>query len=246
MNKYLIKLTYDGRNFSGYQVQNNARTVGGELLEALKKVFGTVENLAGCSRTDSGVHAKEYYASFSSERLIPNESVPSALNANLPRDIAILECTTPDADFHARYSVKEKEYVYKIYTNKIRIPFFEGLAYHYPKEIDINFLNNEAKALIGTHDFASFMAAGSDIKDTVRTVFSAYFRKTDENFYEFVISADGFLYNMVRIITGTLLAINEGKLRSGTLPEIIEGKNRAFAGPTAPPQGLYLSSVKYK
>ena len=245
MNKYLIRLTYDGRKFAGYQIQNNARTVGGELLCALKKVFGSVESLAGCSRTDSGVHAKEYYASFSSERFIRNESIPLALNANLPNDIAVLECTTPEPDFHARYSVESKEYVYKIYTARVRDPFLDGLAYHYPKKIDLDLLNNEAKALIGTHDFASFMAAGSDIKDTVRTIFSAYFRKTDEDITEFVISADGFLYNMVRIITGTLLAINENKIRPGALPEIIEGKKRELAGPTAPPQGLYLSKVNY-
>ncbi len=249
MTHYLLTLCFDGRKFCGYQVQNTTdgekRTVGGELKKALISVFGTVENLAGCSRTDSGVHATGYRASFSAEKKLDDGVVVRAVNANLPNDIAIYECRKVSEKFHARYSVISKKYVYKIYTSPVRDPFKNGLYLHFPHKIDAQVLDCACRDFCGTHDFASFMAAGSKIKDSVRTVYDASFYPVCENEYAFTVTANGFLYNMVRIMVGTLLEIQTGKIDLHAIPAIIEKKDRSFAGYTAPADGLYLCEVRY-
>lgn len=249
MTNYLLTLCYDGRNFCGYQIQLTAngekRTVGGELKKAILSVFGTVEKLSGCSRTDSGVHSTGYCVSFSSDKQLPEEVVVKALNAKLPRDISVMSCRYVGDKFHARYSVVSKKYEYRIYSSPVRDPFKEGLWLHYPHKIDEYLLKKAAKDFIGTHDFRSFMASGSKITDTVRTVYDADFYSVGENEYIYSVSANGFLYNMVRIMVGTLLDIQSGKRSSDSIPSIIESKNRSFSGHTAPPDGLYLCEVRY-
>ena len=249
MADYLLTLRFDGRNFYGYQIQKTPngekRTVGGEIKKALISVFGSVEKLSGCSRTDSGVHATAYRVSFSAEKTLPEDTVIRAINANLPDDIAVFECLAVSPDFHARYSVTSKKYEYRIYTSPVRDPFKKGLYLHYPHPIDEKLLNASCADFCGTHDFSSFMAAGSSIKDAVRTVYDASFYSPRENEYVFSVSANGFLYNMVRIMVGTLLEIQSGKLPVGSIPSIIEKKDRNCAGFTAPPDGLYLCEVRY-
>jgi len=247
MTSYLIKICYDGRNFKGYQIQvkpNAERTVGGEIRKALLSLFGEASSISGCSRTDAGVHALCYYVSFKAEREYPTETVVNALNAKLPNDISVISCEYVSDDFHARYSVKSKEYIYKIYNSDVRNPFYDGLLLYYPHKIDEKLLNGATKNFIGKHDFSSFMASGSKITETVRTVYDAKFEK-DGEIYIFTVSADGFLYNMVRIMVGTLLEINSGRLNADSVPLIIDSKNRDKAGKTAPPDGLYLNKVIY-
>ncbi len=249
MTSYLLNLSFDGRRFFGYQVQKAAtgekRTVGGEIKKAVLAVFGSVDRLTGCSRTDTGVHATAYCVSFSSEKVLSPETVIRALNANLPDDISVHDCRYVGDDFHARYSVVSKKYIYKIYTAPVRDPFKNGLYLHYPHALDEALLKRACSDFVGKHDYSSFMASGSKITDTVRTVFQADFNAVGENCFEFSVTADGFLYNMVRIMVGTLLDIQSGKIPKDSIPSIIINRDRKSAGHTAPPDGLYLCEVRY-
>lgn len=246
LRSYLLCISFDGTDFCGYQVQDNGRTVGGEMLAALKKVFGGVSNMSGCSRTDSGVHALNYFISFKVESDMLPETAVKALNAKLPHDIAVISCKFVADDFHARYSVVSKEYEYLIYNLPERSPFYGKYALHWKYPIDATLLGRAALGFMGTHDFTSFMASGSKITDTVRTIYKAEVISSGDGFIRFDISADGFLYNMVRIIVGTLLEVQQGRLSPEDIERIIEAKDRGKAGFTAPPQGLYLKEVVYE
>ena len=241
--KYLIRLSYDGTHYCGWQMQKNGLSVQACVMEALQKIFGSVTEFSGCSRTDSGVHALDFCASFRPTFDLPCEKIPAALNANLPRDIAVKSAQTVSDDFHARYAVKSKEYLYRIRTAPLRDPFSENRVWHRPGEYDLSALNEGASYLCGTHDFRSFMAAGSKIEDCTRTVFRAEFEQTEEEL-RFYVSADGFLYNMVRIMVGTLLDIPQ-RIPPEEMLRILEAKDRSVAGMTAPSCGLYLNRVTY-
>lgn len=244
MRNLLVEISYDGSDYHGWQVQKNALTVQEVFQNAVERVFGARLDIKGCSRTDSGVHANSYFVSFKTDRNINCENVVTALNTYLPKDIAVLDCKEVDDDFHARYSVVSKEYIYKLYNGKIRNPFYNNYAYHYRYNIDADYLNKEAKAFIGTYDFSGFCSSNSDVEDTVRTVknFEVY-RESDMVYFK--AEADGFLYNMVRIMVGTLLFVSEGKIKQGELKGVIESRNRKLAGKTAPANGLYLNKVNY-
>ena len=241
--KYLIRLSFVGTAYCGWQTQKNGPSVQQCVMDALRKIFGEVSDFSGCSRTDSGVHALDFCVSFSVPGSMPCEKLISALNANLPRDIAVHSAVETSEDFHARYRVVKKEYLYKIRTSPVRSPFAEGLEWHRPGEYDVETLNKAAAYLCGTHDFRSFMAAGSKIEDCTRTVFDARFEQEGDtlNFY---VSADGFLYNMVRIMVGTLLDVPK-RFSPEDMARILESKDRSAAGMTAPAQGLYLHRVEY-
>lgn len=244
MRNLLVEISYDGSAYHGWQVQKNALTVQEVFQNAVEKVFDSRSDIKGCSRTDSGVHANSYFISFKTDKNIPADRVVMALNTYLPKDIAALSCKEVSDDFHARYNVKSKQYVYKLYNGKIRNPFYNKYAFHYKYPVDADYLNKEAKAFIGTYDFSGFCSAHSGVEDTVRTVKNfSVFRKDDMVYFS--VEADGFLYNMVRIMVGTLLFINEGKIKENELEEIIKSKNRKRAGKTAPPEGLYLNKVNY-
>ena len=244
MKRLLITIQYDGSAYHGWQVQSNAVTVQEVFQNAVQKVFGTRLDVKGCSRTDSAVHANMYCLSIDTDMNIDNENVILALNTYLPKDIAVIDCKEVDFDFHPRYSCKSKEYVYKIYNGKIRNPFLEKYALHYRYKLDEDYLNKEAQAFLGTHDFCGFCSVKSDVEDTVRTIKSI--SVTRENDMVLIkVKADGFLYNMVRIMVGTLLFINEGKIKQGELKDVIESKDRKRAGKTAQPQGLYLNRIYY-
>ena len=244
MKRLLITISYDGSAYHGWQVQANALTVQEVFQNAVEKVFNQRLDVKGCSRTDSGVHANMYCLSIDTDMNISNENVILALNTYLPKDIAVIACEEAEGDFHPRYSCKSKEYVYKIYNGAVRNPFLEKYAFHYRYPIDTELLNNEVQAFLGTHDFSGFCSIKSDVEDTVRTINNICVTRDGDMVY-IKVEADGFLYNMVRIIVGTLLFINEGKIKPGELKDIIESKDRSRAGKTAQPQGLYLNKVNY-
>lgn len=251
--KLLLKLKYDGTAYAGYQVQSNAPTIQRELNIAAGDLFGTACDVTGCSRTDAGVHAKCFCATVqehgtnSLESNIPVERIPQALNVRLPADIAVFHAEFVPNEFHARYSVKSKEYEYHILNTKYRDPFFSNKAFHYPAHIDnasLSLMQSASRALCGKHDFSSFMASGSKVTDTVRNVF---YCNVDRHGDEIVIriSANGFLYNMVRIICGTLLDVGKGIIVPEDISAIIDARDRKLAGSTLPPEGLYLTDVRY-
>lgn len=244
MRKLLITIRYDGYNYHGYQVQNNALTIQEVFQDAVEKVFGERLDVVGCSRTDSKVHSNMYCIMLSTDMNISEENLVLALNTYLPNDIAAYDCKEVDDDFHPRYSCKTKEYVYKIYNGKYRNPFFERYAYWYRFPIDAEYLNKEAKAFVGTYDYSGFCSSKTDVEDTVRTIYSFDVWREDDMVY-FKVEGDGFLYNMVRIMVGTLLFVAQGKIKSGELKDIINSCDRKRAGKTAPPQGLYLNKVNY-
>lgn len=251
--KLLLKIAYLGTSYCGYQVQPNGVSIQQRLNEAARAVFGFDCDIVGCSRTDSGVHANEFCATVSKkgerglETSIPVERVGLAMSAHLPNDISVFDAMIVDDDFHARYDVREKEYLYRFYNRSVRSPFEENRSMHIPKKLSdeaIVRMDAAAKRLCGTHDFAAYMAQGSSVKRTVRTVRNAEVTR-EGDVVVFRIAADGFLYNMVRIIAGTLLAVGEGKLTPDDVDRITESRDRAQAGSTAPACGLYLNRVVY-
>lgn len=244
MRNLLLEISYNGMNYHGWQVQSNAVTVQEKLQDAIESVFGRREDIKGCSRTDSGVHAKMFCCNFKTDKNIPVEKVPDALNANLPSDISVKSCKEMPFDFHARYDCKGKEYVYRIWNDKTRNPFLDKLCYFYKYNVDVDILSQEAKAFIGKYDFSAFCAAGSSVEDKVREIYSFDVKRADNEIL-FIVSGNGFLYNMVRIMVGTLLDISSGKIEKGSIRKIIESQDRANAGFTAPAEGLYLNSVYY-
>lgn len=244
MRNLRLRLMYNGAAYHGWQVQANAVTVQGVVEGAVEKIFGSHLTVYGCSRTDSGVHANEYYCNFRTDKCIPCASVVKALNTNLPDDIAVLDCSEADSDFHSRFDCRSKQYIYRIWNSGIKNPFCMNTAYQYKYKLDEKLLDEAAKGFIGTYDFKSFCSAGSSVEDTVRTVTNASVTR-EGDMVLFCVEADGFLYNMVRIMAGTLININENKIDKNDIPNIIEAKNRECAGITAPPQGLFLNKVYY-
>ncbi len=241
----LVTISYDGRNFHGWQIQQNAYTVQEAFQTALQKIIGDDFDIKGCSRTDSGVHANMYCISVKTTHKIPPERLKSALNRWLPMSVAVLDCCEKELDFHARYSCKSKEYIYKIWNSQVRNPFLDGYALHYRYPIDEALLNRVSQAYVGTYDFTSFCTLDNrEMGDMTRTV--KHFSVTRDNeLITMKVEADGFLYNMVRIMVGTLLRVQQGKIKPNEISEIIEKKNRKYAGPTAQACGLYLNKVNY-
>lgn len=244
MRNLLLTLRYNGTAFHGWQIQPNAVTVQQELCDAFRNLSGKYENIIGCSRTDAGVHANMFCCNVRTECNIPVEKVPDALNFYLPPEISVYGCKEVDFDFHARYDCKGKEYVYLIYNDKYRNPFYENKAMFYPFELDEKMLNTEAKSFIGNYDFSAFCSAGTDVQDKVREIYDCTVTRKDD-LVEIRVSGNGFLYNMVRIIVGTLLDVQRGKIQKGSIPEIIKSLDREKAGVTAEGCGLYLNKVFY-
>ena len=251
--KILLKISYVGTNYCGYQVQPNGISVQQKLNEATFALFGFACDIVGCSRTDSGVHANMFCATVAqkgTDNLNTNISIdriPLALSAHLPSDICVFDAKWVPSEFHARYDVKEKEYLYRFYNRSVRDPFEEGRSCHVPKQLDDEALlrmQQAAALLVGTHDFTAYMAQGSKVESTVRTIYHAeVFR--EGNLVCFRVSANGFLYNMVRILAGTLLAVGQGKLDPEDIEMITQKKDRSLAGSTMPACGLYLNRVIY-
>ncbi len=249
--KYLMKLRYVGTDFCGSQIQPNVRTVQGVLNQAFTAVFGTVCRVTSCSRTDSGVHANA--ATLTVELPdgsvpIPAEKLPLAVSPHLPPDVMVFDACLRDDTFHVRHDVVGKEYVYLIHNACLRDPFMRDRAWFYPRRIDdagLAAMRAAAAHLVGKHDFAAFMAQGSPVATTERTV--RYLRvERAGDLLRFSACADGFLYNMVRIIVGTLTEVAAGRIAPDEIPGILASRDRARAGMTAPPEGLYLNAVFYE
>lgn len=242
---YLITLKYDGSSYHGWQRQENAVTVQQRVEEAVSSLFCESVTVYGCSRTDTGVHANCFKCNFHSDRLLAHENVITGLNHFLPPDIAVTDSCFVRDDFNARFNCVSKEYIYKIYNGPIRDPFYNGRAAFYKYPLDEKMLDREASDYIGTHDFSAFRAVGSNVTTTVRTIHHASVSR-DGDVIIFTVEGDGFLYNMVRIMVGTLIYISEGKIERGAIPSIILSKDRKKAGKTEVPEGLYLNKVNYE
>lgn len=237
-------ITYDGTDYHGWQMQENAVTVQECITKAAEKIFAQKVSVNGCSRTDSGVHANEFCCNFRFDGERDEEKIILGMNSQLPEDIRVIGCEYADRDFHARFDCKGKEYIYKVWNGKRGNPFMNRYSLFYPYNLDEKLLDEQAKDFIGTHDFAAFCAAGSVVKDTVRTI-KDFTVKRERDLVIFSVTGDGFLYNMVRIMVGTLLYINNGKIEKDTIPDIILSRDRVRAGITVRPEGLYLNKVFY-
>ena len=243
-----VTISYDGSAYHGWQVQKNALTIQEVFQNVLFKIIKEKTDIKGCSRTDTGVHANMYVINFKTSCKIECKNLILALNKFLPNDIAAIACKEVADEFHARYSCAYKEYIYKIWHNRIKNPFLNNRALHYWYPINVKELNEASKYFLGTHDFTSFSTLDKrEATDMTRTIanFEVYRSPNDENIIEFKVRADGFLYNMVRIMVGTLLRVAQGKFRKEDIPKIIDSKSRKNAGPTAPAEGLYLNKVFY-
>ena len=242
--KHLLRLSYLGTAYSGFQVQPNAKTVQAALQFAATKIFDTPCGISGCSRTDRGVHANEYLAVVEEHGIsgVPEAAIPRAMNTYLPKDISVSKSVRVPDDFKIRHEVEGKEYMYLIWNHPYRNPFLADRAFYYPRKLNIDAMKEAIPYFLGKHDFCAFMASGSDIIDTVRTITDLRIETDGEN-VKIYVSADGFLYNMVRIIVGTLVEISEGKISLSRLTAAIDGGSRELAGRTAPGEGLYLNRV---
>ncbi len=246
--RILMTIAYDGTNFSGWQKQKlpEVRTVEGELEKALRKLFrDPVLECIGASRTDAGVHALGQRAVVDVETTIPAEKIPLAVRAFLPEDIAVTKAEEVPPEFHPRFDCVKKTYEYRFWNAPAKNPKERLYSAHQAKPLDVEQMNRAASAFIGRHDFAAFCAVGSSVSSTVRTIFDCHAER-EGDVVKIFVAGDGFLYNMVRIIAGTLMAVGLGKLLPETLPGIIEGGDRRQAGQTAEPQGLTLLEIYYE
>lgn len=244
MKNIALRLMYDGTNYHGWQVQKSDVTVAGTLETALTKLCGHTVKLTGCGRTDAGVHAKRYCANFRSDTRIPLDKLPLAVNALLPDDISVQAAIEAPEDFNAILSCKKKEYTYNIINARVRDPFLHNRAYFYPSPLRSDVMREAAEKFVGTHDFAAVRSVGTETKTTVRTVYWCEIEKSG-NLITMRIAADGFLYNMVRAIMGTVIYCSEGKLIPSDIPALLKSRDRCLTGPTVPACGLYLSRIWY-
>ena len=244
--KVLLEIAYVGTAYSGFQAQKNAPSIQKTVQDALEEFFDTEIALSGCSRTDAGVHAKQFFATAEGNipESFPIERLPRITASILPPDIVIVSASFVPDSFHVRYDVQYKEYEYLVLNTELSDPFMKERAYHYPRHLDEKLMHRAAQHFVGTHDFKGFMAVGSKVKSTVRTI--RYF--TVERHGAIIsmrVAGDGFLYNMVRILCGTLIAVSEGRIPEESLDALIASGDRKKAGATLPPDGLYLAKVAY-
>ena len=244
MNNIKITLEYDGTNYYGWQRQKGMKTIQGEIEEAIFIVTKERCEVTGSSGTDAGVHAKGFVANFKTNSKVPPNKFREALNVKLPNDIVILKSEKVEDEFHARYCAKGKTYEYYILNDEVPSALMRNQVYHYKYDLDIEKMKIAAKQFIGTHDFSAFKTQGSSVKGTIRTIFDVKVEKI-EKIIKISVSGDGFLYNMVRIIVGTLINVGRGKTDSSLITEIINKKDRKLAGDCVPPNGLLLKEVYY-
>ena len=241
-----VKLTiqYDGTAYHGWQIQAGDITIQEELTKALKSITGENIKVKGCGRTDSGVHAERYICNFYTESRIPADRYPYALNSKLPRDIVCKAAEFEDEEFDSNRSAVSKRYIYRIYNSDIPDAFAGRYSCQYKYKLDDEKMRKAAKAFIGEHDFIGFASSGFTVKTTVRTIYSLDVKR-EGDMITIDVCGNGFLYNMVRIIAGTLVFVGIGKINPEDMPEIINSKCRERAGVTAPAHGLCLKEVYY-
>ena len=243
MKRMLLTISYDGTSYHGWQVQPNGITVQQVMQDALEKLLGTRPKLTGCSRTDAGVHAKEFCCHLDCDDHFPVNAFLKGLNSLLPDDIVVTDCKQVSDDFHARYNAKGKKYIYSMYCGELN-PFASRYNLHLERIPDVNLMNQFCRNIIGTHDFAGFSSSRRTVEDTVRTISQCRVISKDGYIF-FEVTADGFLYNMVRILAGTALAVGYGQLKADCCDLVFATQNRAAAGDTLPPHGLMLNKVIY-
>ncbi len=242
--RLLLTIRYDGTAYHGWQVQPNGITVQQAMQDAIQAVTGVRAGVTGCSRTDAGVHADMFCCAIDTDFPLRGDKLASALNFHLPRDIAVYRVQEVAADFHPRYHARGKRYIYRIWNGTQRHPVYDRYAIHQRTPLDEDKMNAAAAHFVGEHDFAAFCGAGSDVEDTVRRIFRAEVTRRGD-LVTFTVEGDGFLYNMVRIMAGTLLEVAARRLDGRSIPAILAGGDRADAGPTAPAKGLCLQEVFY-
>ena len=245
MKRIGIVVAYDGTNYCGWQIQPNGVTVQGVLNETLSKLLGEKIEVMGASRTDAGVHALGNVAVFDTGSRIPGEKISYALNQFLPEDIRIQLSEEVDPDFHPRYCDSEKTYQYRILNRRFPVPTERLYSYFYHYKLDVDLMREATSFVIGKHDFASFCGSGAQVKSTVRTI-TAMDVWRDGDIITIEVSGTGFLYNMVRILAGTLIEIGNGQYPPEKMAQILEARNREAAGPTAPAHGLTLMGIQYE
>lgn len=244
MKNIMLTIEYDGTNYSGWQLQLNAPSIQEEIEKALHRLTGERVRINGAGRTDARVHARGQVANFYTASTIPPDRFSKALNGLLPEDISIVASQEVPEDFHARYSAIGKRYAYHIYMGKSRSPLLRNFSMQVSYNLDLGIMREASKLLLGTHDFAGFMSTGTSVKDTTRTIHCIELDLKDKSLW-ISFEGNGFLYNMVRIIVGTLIELGRGSMQLQQLSRMLEEKDRSMGGPTAQPQGLYLEKVLY-
>ena len=241
MMRYFINISYNGKNYHGWQIQKNAVTVQSTIQDVISKILGKSTDIVGSGRTDTGVHAKSQVAHFDVNKEVDNDFI-YRVNAFLPQDISINSVNQVDDNSHARFDAISREYIYKIHD--LKSPFVDGLSVFYNKKINMDLINEACSTIMKNLDFQSFSKVKTEVKNFNCTISHASIRRKN-NFYLFKFCADRFLRGMVRALVGTLLQLNEGKINLKEFNLIFEKKNREYAGPSAPPYGLYLNKVNY-
>ena len=245
MRNIKLLIEYDGKDFNGWQKQPNKLNIQGEIERAIEEVTGEKVDLIASGRTDAGVHALGQVANFKIEKNIPVEKIPYALNSKLKKSIRIKEAEEVPEKFHSRYTCKKKTYRYVINNSIQGTAIYRNLQYHFPEKLDEEKMNEAAQYLVGEHDFKSFKASGTSSKSSVRTIYDAKVTRSGE-LVTIELTGNGFLYNMVRIIAGTLVDVGTYKIEPIDVKNILEVKDRLKAGKTLPPTGLYLVKVEYE
>ncbi len=242
-----IKLTieYDGKDFGGWQKQRNKLNIQGEIEKVIEKITKETIELNASGRTDAGVHALGQVANFKTNSNIPIEKIAIAINSQIKNSIRIVKAEEVDEEFHSRYKCKRKTYRYIINNSEYGSAVYRNMEYHIPIKLDVNKMEEAIKYFVGEHDFKAFKSSGTSSKSSVRTIYKAEIIKLDSNRIAIELTGNGFLYNMVRIISGTLVDVGIGKISPDSIPQIIEEKDRTKAGKTLPPQGLFLVRVEY-
>nr|WP_312579065.1 tRNA pseudouridine(38-40) synthase TruA [Sedimentibacter sp.] len=237
-------IAYEGTNYYGWQTQLDRVTIQETIENAISIITKEQPDLVGSGRTDRGVHALGQVANFITETKIETDKIKLALNANLPKDIRILSSEEVPLEFNSRFDAHNKTYMYQIYNDRVSSPFYRNYAYFIPSELNFEKMEAASKFLVGTHDFKGFMSAGSEVKTTVRTIFSTKLLREGKTLRLYV-NGSGFLYNMVRIIAGTLIDIGKGTKEVSCIQKALEFKDRTILGHTAKPEGLFLKEVDY-
>ncbi|MBR0350727.1 MAG: tRNA pseudouridine(38-40) synthase TruA [Clostridia bacterium] len=245
MKNIKLVIEYDGKDWGGWQKQPNKLNIQGTIEQAIKRITGEDVELNASGRTDAGVHSLGQVANFKTESDLPIEKWPLALNANLKKSIVIKSAEEVDERFHSRLTCKKKTYRYIINNNKYGTAIYRNLETHIPQKLDVKKMKNAIKYFEGEHDFSGFKASGTSAKSSVRTIYEAQVIEMPEERIYIELTGNGFLYNMVRIIAGTLVDVGLGKIEPEEIQEIIESNKRDRAGKTLPPQGLYLLKVEY-
>ena len=245
MIRYKLSISYSGLNYSGFQIQKDIITVQSVLEDCLSKVICSKINLVASGRTDAGVSAIEQICHFDTEIELDTRRILGYVNSLLPDDIRVLNISNVDETFHARYSAKRKTYEYWFYISKEKIPVYDLFATHIGYNVDIDKMNLACDLFVGKHDFTAFCSTNTSVEDKTREIYNMSIKELSSNLYKLSITGNGFLYNMVRIIMGTLVEVGKGKISLDQIVNIIASKDRAKSGKTMPAKGLYLKKVEY-